>query len=536
MILDLFVSVFQADTKDYEAGAKKVEKSTDEIAESMKNAEKQAQGTTGKFKDFLKGAIGFLGTVAVAGKNVGIAISQADNINTLNQVASSLETNVENLDAFTKALRENGAEAEATEDALRNAFNSSAEAINNAESEQAKIFKQLGISLNNVDGSIKDTTFLITELAGATEKLDKRQAQNMFQKLGITDKRVIDGLLKGRKSLEENIKKQKELGVVTQKQVEIAERYKKAQDRLNSSLENGKNSIMEYIAPAITWLIDKFTIVVDWMNNHQAFVIGFFGTIAAVISTLYLPAMIRAGIATMVAMAPILAIAVGIGILALAVGAIVDEIDGWINGQNSLIGEFISFEDAVKWVNEAIDSLLEAFNGGIESIKNFGSAFVDMAVGVKDDVVKNFNAIKEFIAGLLETVFGAIDKIKSGFNNVKSFLGLGGEVEITEENISKKANNDTVKGSLADVLNETNRDIKLANNTLATAEANPLNKTSSQQISNMSNSKNEQNIGIGEINVNTQATSSKEISSDIKSDLESQLQNLQAESYSGIDI
>ena len=134
MILDLFVSVFEADTKDYEAGAKKVEKSTDEIAESMKNAEKQAQSTTAKFKDFLKGAVGFLGTVAVAGKGVGIAIDQADKINTLNQVATSLETNVENLDSFTKALKENGAEAEATEDALRNAFNSSAEAINNAES------------------------------------------------------------------------------------------------------------------------------------------------------------------------------------------------------------------------------------------------------------------------------------------------------------------------------------------------------------------------------------------------------------------
>ena len=71
---------------------------------------------------------------------------------------------------------------------------------------------------------------------------------------------------------------------------------------------------------------------------------------------------------------------------------------------------------------------------------------------------------------------------------------------------------------------------------MADVQSNPLNKVSSQQISNMSNSKNEQNIGIGEITVNTQATSSKEISSDIKSDLQSQLQNLKAESYSGIDI
>ncbi|MFY4822015.1 hypothetical protein ACOTVO_04525 [Aliarcobacter butzleri] len=507
MILDLFVSVFEADTKDYEAGAKKVEKSTDEIAESMKNAEKQAQSTTAKFKDFLKGAIGFLGTVAVAGKGVGIAISQADKINTLNQVATSLETNVENLDAFTKALKENGAEAEATEDALRNAFNSSAEAISNAESEQAKIFKQLGISLNNADGSIKDTTLLLTELAGATEQLDKRQANNIFQKLGITDKRVIDGLLKGRKELEENIKKQKELGVVTKRQVEIAEKYKQAQDRLNSSIENAKNSIMEYIAPAITWLIDKFTIVVDWMNKHQAFVVGFFGAIAVVISTLYLPAMIKAGIATMVTLSPILAIAVAVGVLATGIALLVDDIYAWINGGDSLIGQLISFEDAMNLVNSAIDFLIDGFNGGIEAIKNFGSAFIDMVVGVKDDVVANFNAIKDFINGLLSTVFGAINKIRDGFNSVKSFFGMGGDASL-----------------------------ELANKTMANVQSNPLNNTSSQQISNMSNSKNEQNIGIGEITINTQATSSKEISSDIKSDLQNQLQNLKAESYSGIDI
>lgn len=507
MILDLFVSVFEADTKDYEAGAKKVEKSTDEIAESMKNAEKQAQSTTAKFKDFLKGAVGFLGTVAVAGKGVGIAISQADKINTLNQVATSLETNVENLDAFTKALKENGAEAEATEDALRNAFKSSAEAINNAESEQAKIFKQLGISLNNADGSIKDTTLLLTELAGATEKLDKRQANNIFQKLGITDKRVIDGLLKGRKELEENIKKQKENGVITKRQVEIAEKYKQAQDRLNSSIENAKNSIMEYIAPAITWLIDKFKIVVDWMNEHQAFVIGFFGAIAAIISTLYLPAMIKAGIATMVAMAPILAIAVAVGALATGIALLVDDIYTWINGGDSLIGQLISFEDAMNLVNSAIDFLVDGFNSGIEAIKNFGNSFMGVVTNVKDGVVEKFNFIKEFIQNVLATVFGAIDKVKGAFDGVKSFFGMGGDASL-----------------------------ELANKTMANVQSNPLNNTSSQQISNMSNSKNEQNIGIGEITINTQATNSKEISSDIKSDLENQLQNLKAESYSGIDI
>lgn len=510
MVLDYFVSVITADTKDYEAGAKKVEKSTDEIAESMKNAEKQAQDTTEKLKKAIKGIAGFLGTYYAISETIGTAINQADNINTLNQVATSLETNVENLDAFTKALKENGAEAEATEDALRNAFNSSAEAINNAESEQAKIFKQLGISLNNADGSIKDTTLLLTELAGATEQLDKRQANNIFQKLGITDKRVIDGLLKGRKELEENIKKQKENGVITKRQVEIAEKYKQAQDRLNSSLENAKNSIMEYIAPAITWLIDKFKIVVDWANKHQAFIIGFFGTIAAFVSAVYLPAMIRAGIATMVAFAPVIGIATLLGLLATAIALVVDDIKTFIEGGDSLTGRIIEWFK--QFGNFSWDSFLASWSESMDKMAHpfivLGNIISETFTNIKNSVSENFNSIKEIISAIIDTILGTIAKIKDTFNGVKSFFGFG----------------------------DGDANLELANKTITDIQANPLNKVSSQQISNMSNSKNEQNIGIGEITINTQATSSKEISSDIKSDLQNQLQNLKAESYSGIDI
>ncbi|WP_418187319.1 hypothetical protein ACNSOP_09200 [Aliarcobacter lanthieri] len=538
MILDLFVSVIKADTKDYEAGAKKVEKSTDEIAESMKNAEKQAQETIGKFKKFIKGAIGFLGTVAVAGKNVGIAISQADKINSLKDTADTISTTTSNLNAFNILMAESGAEAESSTDALRNLFKSTGEAISDTESQQAKLFKQLGVSLNNADGSIKDTTTLMGDLAGTLSDVDSRERYSIFEKLGISDPKVISGIVKHGKTLKENLKIYAELHKITKKQEEVAGQYKLANDRLNLSLEQSKLSIMEYIAPAITWLIDKFTIVVDWMNNHQAFVIGFFGTIAAVISTLYLPAMIKAGIATMVAMAPIIVLATKIGLLATAISLVVDDIYTFIEGGDSLTGRIIEWFK--QFGNFSWDSFLESWSESMDKMAQpfivLGNLISKTFTNMKNSVSENFNAIKEFIAGLLETVFGTIDKIKSHFNNIKSFLGLGGKVEITEENVSKKANNNTVKGSLADVLNETNKDIELANNTLATAEANPLNKTSSQQISNMSNSKNEQNIGIGEINVNTQATNSKEISSDIKSDLESQLQNLQAESYSGIDI
>ena len=504
---DIFTKLGLEDAKIIDA-IKRSKSEISGLSKEIRKVKSESEIAADKFKNFIKGAVSFLGTVAVAGKGVGIAISQADKIKNLEDTADAIATTSSNLKGFNVLMAESDIEAEKSTEALKGLFESTGEAINNVNSEQAKIFKQLGISLNNADGSIKDTTSLMGDLAEALSNTDKRQAQNVFKKLGITDPKTANEIIKQGKSLKETVKQYSNLYGITEKQSKIAKEYRKSQDRLNNTLENAKNSIMQYIAPAITWLIDKFTIVIDWMNKHQAFVIGFFGAIAVVVSTLYLPAMIKAGIATLAATWPILLIATAIGIAATAIALLVDDIYTWIEGGDSLIGQLISFEDAMNLVNSAIDFLVDGFNGGIEAIKNFGSAFIDMVVGVKNDVVANFNAIKDFINGLLDTVFGTINKIKDAFKGVKSFFGFG----------------------------DGDANLELANKTITDIQANPLNKVSSQQISNMSNSKNEQNIGIGEITINTQATNSKEISSDIKSDLENQLQNLKAESYSGIDI
>lgn len=559
-------------------------KEINDLSKTIRNAKDEAQIAQEKLISFAKGATGFLASFFTISKGIGTAISQADKLVTLNQVADSLDTNVQSLDAFTKALQENGAESTATEESLRSVFTSTATALENVESEQAKTFKSLGISLRDTNGNIKETTDLMMDLAGASENLDKGQSTNLFKKLGITDKRVIDNLLKGRKELEANIKKQKENNTVTQRQIDIANKYSDAQNKLNGVLETSKNAIMELLAPAITWLIDKFSAVVDWMNKHQAFVIGFFGAIAVAVSTLYLPAMIKAGIATFTALSPLLLIATAIGVVATVIALLVDDINEWINGGDSLIGQLISFEDVMNIVNGTLDALRDGFDWTVEAIKDFANAFYETVVSIKDGVVANFNIIKDFIMSLIDSIFGAIDKIKSGMGAVKSFLGFGDkDININEnknenkkqetkflkesnDKTNSKSENDYLANNIKELnienkeiknineinrdtknineinkdienIKEVNKDIQLANETVKSANTNPINKTSSQQISNLTKSQNnEQNIGIGQITINTNATDSKEISKDIRSDLENQLKSLQAENYSGVEI
>jgi len=526
MLTDLFVAMFTADTKNFEQGAKKVKKSTDEIKEQLSDAEKQAKAMSQTIGKFLKGALGFYASYKTASKLVTTTMAQAEKINLMSQTADSIQTTTQNLDAFTKALQESGAEASATEDALRSVFRATGQAMADSKSEQAEIFNKLGISLKNADGSARDTIEIMTELSEATEKLGKVQATNLYKKLGISDKKVLDSMIKGRKELEANIKKQKELGVVSKKQIEIAKKYSEAQTKLNHSFERAKNSIMQYLAPTITWLVDKFSAIVDWANEHKVFIIGFFSAIAVAVAKLYLPVMIKAAIATTTALAPILAIAIGIGALATAIALLVDDIWAWIDGQDNLLGGFIKqifwCEGLSQSITKMMDDWSKAFDECKEDFIAFGNAFLEVFRNIDDFVSSVIDNIISLFTGLINDIIGGIDKLKSGYEAVKSFFGFGDD-EIKEIDINKDINHNILKTATLQV---------------QSANGNPLNNISSSTISNFSNAnKNvEQNIGIGEIKIQTQAVDSKSIASNIGSDLKSQLQNLKAESQSGIDI
>lgn len=477
MILDTFISVFKADTKDLEQAHKEVEKSTDEIVEGMEDAEKQSKKSTDAIGSHLKKLVGAFAALAAVKGAISDAVDRAADVERMNTLSKTIKTNIGDIDAFRKSIERAGGSGDAALSTLSSTFDAIQAAATNANSAQSQAFRRLGVDVRNADGSYKDTLETLLEVSDAMQGMNEMQGLQMVESLGISDPTIIQTMQKGRAELEELLRAEKEHGVITKESQERALKFNAAMRALSATWEKGKNALSDALLPALTWTIEKFSALIDWMKENKAFVIGMFTGIAAVITAIYLPAMISAAVATLTALAPFILIGAVIAAVGVAIGLLVDDIYNFIQGNDSLIGQIFERFPKVKAIFDAIaDSV---------------GLFID---GVKDAIAWVMELISK-----LDIVNGA----KNLFGKTKSFFGFGDDVEEAQKHLDDAA-------SL------------------------PINQTTSNTIRNSANTRNEQNVGIGEITINTQATDATGIAGDISSSLKEQLEALNAETMSGV--
>lgn len=548
-LLDTFISVFEADTQGLKEGHEQARRSTNEIVESMKKAERQSKQTGEAMITMAKRAGSFLVAAIASGKAISSAIQEATDINRLNQTAEALGVNISQMDAFRRSIEDAGGTASGAESSLVNAFKAIGEAASNTESEQAKMFSSLGVNLRNSDGSLKDTISIVGELAGAFSEMESAQAFSAAQKLGISDQTTIETLLRGREALERNMRAQEELGVITQENAEKAVAFHEANRRLAGGMDRLRLGFMDRLLPVITVVTSALSVLVAWMNQHGDFVIGFFTSIVAIISAKFLPILITLGSKLIAMAAPFLLVAAAITGLGIAFALAYDDIRNFLAGNDSFIGQVIeqypalgrvitSLLDAVTWafsgIGEALGWVSDKFGvtfdgiGGtvrglvhillsmLNSVAEWGEGFGDGVRDAANTVVAIFEWLGEQVARLIAPIkaafdfasngVGAIrDKASAGFSRIGGWLGLGDD-----------------------------DDVAVANNVLNTAANDPMNSVTNQSISNSSAMRNENNVQVGEITIQTQSTDATGISRDVRSELSDQLKNLNSETATGV--
>jgi TP901 family phage tail tape measure protein len=477
MILDTFISIFKADAKELEQAHKDIEKSTDEIVDGMKDAEKQSKKSTDAIGSHLKKLVGAFAAFAAVKGAISDAVDRAADVERMDTLSKTIKTNIGDIDAFRKSIEQAGGSGEAALSALNSTFNAIQAAATNANSAQSQAFRRLGIDVRNADGSYKDTLETLLEVSDAMQGMSEMQGLQMVEALGISDPKIIQTMQKGRAELEAMLRVEKEHGVITKESQERAIKFNAAMRALSATWEKGKNALSDALLPALTWVMEKFSDLVSWMSEHKQFIIGMFTGIAAVITAIYLPAMISAAIATLTALAPFILIGAVIAAVGVAIGLLVDDIYNFIQGNDSLIGQI--FEKFPK-----VKAFFDTIAGSI-------GLFID---GVKDAIAWVMELINK-----LDIVNGAKDL----FNKTKSFFGFGDDVDNAQKQLDEAA-------SL------------------------PINQTTSNTIRNSANTRNEQNVGIGEITINTQATDASGIAGDISGSLKEQLEALNAETMSGV--
>lgn len=269
-----------------------------------------------------------------------------------------------------------------------------------------------------------------------------------------------------------------------------------------------------------------------------------------------------------------------------------DSLIGQISEKYPIVGETVkamaeAVKAAFKWLVDAISTSWEVIKGFPDKVVG---AFSSMGASIRDI----FDGIVKVVRSAWEYVGSVFDSVSSVIKRIGKWLGFGNgddDIQITATTVSKgvanaeataEENKRAAESSEVEDLPAVQNDprwrrgarpkaepprtefappqpaaesrdpmrqveanpihaegkmaenVNMARASLDTAAANPVNSITSNAISNASNTHNETNVQVGQVNVQTQATDAQGISQSIGGELKDELRNLQADSASGV--
>jgi hypothetical protein len=475
-LLDTFRILFEADTSKMNQGLNKAEQSTDDLVDSMRAADRQAGKSAESFRALTVKLLGWFAGAVTASKAVTGAIGRAEQIMAISRTADALGMATEEVDAFGRAAESMGGDAQGARDSLTDMAESMGEAMADVESGRAKTFAALGISLKDANGQAKNASQGMLDLASAVEGMPRGEAVFRIKELGITDNRTVEMILKGRRALEDLLRTQKENSKVTKEAIENAKAFQDAMNATKMVVSGAADGFYQAVLPALTTFVTWVGKAASWATENKDVVVGFFIGIAGIITSMYLPAMLSAAVATIAATWPLILMGAAIAGLAALFALAYDDVMNFIEGNDSLIGRVIP--------------------AAIAAFKALG----DFVMGIWNGITAAWDA---FVA----KVMSGVDKVKSAGKAVAGFFGFGDD------------GGGVAAGAAA----------------VSTAAGAPTNATSSAAISNSIGGKRETNVSIGEVKVQTQATDAQGISKDIGGSLNGQLKSLQTSAATGVE-
>ena len=540
---ELIRLVDEAREKGIEAANSEV-KAQSEVQKALDNTEAKYQKTGNTVVSFAKKALGAVGLLMGATAMVSESVTRAVEIESLDKLGKKINIATEDVDAFAGSMAELGG----TRDS--------------AQADLSAMAKSFGFAKNSMEKVLKTAD----KVQGM--KFDKAKAT--LSALGVSDDKTVELMMKGRKELERMMGIQKEYSGINKESIEQSLKFNKAMQGFKQSSGLLKNSFLEMVIPILTKGLEWVNKFVGFCKENKQLIIGFFIAIGAAVMAFYVPSMLSAAAATLAATWPILAIIAIIALLAAAFAVVYDDIMNFIDGNDSMIGRILDkypilkvaikalwetfkmfFEFVIAVSKIVADIAVAAFNflidGGkqlwawlnefIDGLLDWGKQFEGVFDAVSDAVVGIFKWLWNQIKQYLGWINDGLDAIKNGWSTVKGWFGFGDDAEVTQTVERKISADGTIEHQIPETPKLSEDDTALLvqglSQQITGMSANPMNPMTSQAISNQSNTTNENNLSIGEIKVETQATDAQGVAAGMKDALAPHLQDLGQQSGTG---
>lgn len=342
----------------------------------------------------------------------------------LGVTAERLGISVEDLDAWGQATQRAGGSVDGFTQTLDFLNRGMADIATKGTSRLKPFFDELKIRVTDAPGHVRPLLAILGDLSDRLSKLGAQQRAGIAEKLGI-DQGTLLLLVQGRRGVDELVERQKQLGVATEKDAEIAHKYRQALEDLEQRMRHAGTTIGSELLPKLAEFFKWIGTVSDYLAGHKGLVEGFFIGVGGVIATVYFPAVVEAAAATWALLSPLLLVVAPIAAVGAAIALLVDDVQNFLAGNKSVIGELSKTWPAVgETVREVVKDLGAAFEwfwslltGGWE----LASAILRRVATVASDVGKS--------------VGGFIHELTAGLANAFPFWTkvLGGLVELLEE-------------------------------------------------------------------------------------------------------
>lgn len=493
-LIETFLYVWTSDTKGFVDGQKKVDKGVDDTNKKLSEQDEALKKTGENFLALAGKVAGLVAAFASWQAVKAAAVQAADDTSALATQARGMYISADELRTWQGAVVSAGGSAEG-----------------------------LNSTIKMLSERTRDPLGALERVADRFKGLTDRQADRLGKALGI-DESLVRVLQEGTEALQARIERQKKLGQVTQEQIDIANKYKLTMADTNVIYDDVKRRIMTVVLPAmIEWerMMQNF---VMWLRDNSGFVITFFSSIGAIIMARVLPAIIAMGVQWLRTSMMFLASPLGIAIAAVvalsaAIALVVDDIMAFEEGGKSLIGDI-----AARWpiigviVHNIVDALKMLWEIGravfqylkdviyepgkaLDNLKErLDTVFNAMSerFPVMGGLVKGFaNIIGDFIGGAVEVfqnLFDIVSKVWKLLADSPIGKAVGAVVDKAKSALSSGDQDPATMARYAlptgPAIEKQRAAVAAGKSAVSSAQANPLNSTTSNAITNTAISSN----------------------------------------------
>lgn len=373
-----------------------------------------AQGLANSLMAPFKSALGALAAGLSLGAVTNQYLQQADAIG---KMADSIGVDMEELQAWGEAATRAGGSAQGFQASLQNMNRMLQMTATTGKGPAAIALEQFGIKATDASGKARDSFEILRDLAGTMEGMDKQKAVGFGQRLGL-DRGTIMLLQSGKVAVDDLIRRQKELGVYTKEDAEIAAKANDAIADLGQSMKAAAAIFMRAIVPAITWVTEHLTALVQDFRKHKTFYLTALGAIAAFLTAKMIPTLVKVGLLNAWIWAPYAVVAGVIAGLAL----IFDDLWTYMNGGKSALEDYWKTlgtgPELLEKFNKAWQAVKEKGTKVLNSIKNAAKAVFEFFTRNIDSFLLLFDGVWDMLDGLFNFDFG---KVSQGLG--KAFQG-----------------------------------------------------------------------------------------------------------------